>query len=565
MTSIRFRMIGVALFVVALSALEAYQWNGGPEDKAKITACVGGSVSFPWSIVMGRDGETMLGRDWWFQAPDREKTQIATYESKHFYATENSRVAFLPNAGLSLRDARPQDSGNYSVQVKLQNNRTLASLYRTVTLTVTDRPPATQDGALYVTLSDAVRDDVTENWSLQLHCGQFLDLGHPPVDVIWKTPSGEVKTSSYQDNGTFVLSVSSPVHGGNYFCRLPLSAPAASCLTATSLLNASAQLYVDDKDVMLSLLDARQREQEQAIEDQANLLEHQAMQISQQNETMADMVQVNKDQANLLQHQALQISQQNENMTDMVQVKKDQALQLHEQSLYLNQTISELTKLSCLMSARNTSSCADWLAVDPLSGIHTVCLSGESVSVYCDQTSDNGGWTVFQRRQDASVDFYRDWTDYRNGFGDLEGNFWLGLDKLHKLTTSQRFELRVDLQKCDGTKGNATYSGFYVEDVSHNFTLRFDKFTGGNAGDSLSYHRGFQFSTKDRDHDTFSGKSCAQGSHGAWWYGYCSQSDLNKPYNPNSRDGIHLPFYWNAFSNRGINALKFSEMKIRPI
>ncbi|XP_070179014.1 uncharacterized protein [Littorina saxatilis] len=372
MTSTRFRMIGVALFVVALSALEAHQWDGGPEDKAKITACPGGRASFPWSIVTGR-GETILGRDWWFQAPGKNKgTQIAAYVNKHFFATDNiySHVGFLPNAGLSLHGARPQDSGDYSVRVELkQADSHLVSVWRTVTLSVTDRPPATQDGALHVTLSDAVRDDVTKNWTLSLHCGQFVDLGSPPVDVVWKTPSGEVRKSSDQDNGTFVLSVSSPDQGGNYSCHLPASSPAARCLTATSPLNAAAQLYVDNKDVRLSFLEARQREQN-------GFIEH--------------MMQVNKEQA-----------------------------------LHLNQTITELTT-QCNLRARNTSSCVDWLSLDHRSGLRTVCASGELVTVYCDQIKDNGGWIVFQRRMDDSVDFFRDWMDYRIGFGDTKRNFWLG-------------------------------------------------------------------------------------------------------------------------------------------
>ncbi|XP_070188966.1 probable basic-leucine zipper transcription factor Q [Littorina saxatilis] len=334
MTSTRFGMIGVVLFVVALSELKAYQWDGGPEDKAKITACLGGRASFPWSIVTGHDGETILNLDWWFQAPDKKKTQIATYESKHFYATDDVRVGFLPNAGLSIRFARPRDSGNYSVQVEIQqaNSSLNSSVSRTVTLFVSDRPPATQDGALYVTLSDAVRDDVTEDWTLQLNCGQFVDLGYPPVDVVWKTPSGEVRKSSYQDNDTFVLSLSSPVQGGNYSCHLSPFAPAARCLTATSPLKAPAHLYVD---VRLLYLEARQRELEQANEYQENLLQHQAMQILQHNGIMANMVQVNKDQA-------MQISQQNGTIEDMVQVNKDQAMQISQ----LNGTIQDMVQVN---------------------------------------------------------------------------------------------------------------------------------------------------------------------------------------------------------------------------
>ncbi|XP_070173732.1 fibrinogen C domain-containing protein 1-like [Littorina saxatilis] len=569
-----------------------------------MTACPGGSASFPWSILTGRD--TILNIAWSFQAPDKEKTSIATYQSTHFYATDTVRLGFLANAGLSLRFARPQDSGNYSVRVQLQRAKSseLVSAERTVTLSVTDLPPGTQDGDLYSTIGDVVRDDVTEDWTLQLHCVQFVDLGHPPVDVVWKcrsflvvhftaplifsefsrcgilivcqTPSGEVWNSSYQDNGTFVLSLSSPVQGGNYSCQLPPSAPAVRCLDATSPLNSAAQLYVDDKDVRLSFLEARQRELEQVNEDQANLLQHQAMQISQQNRTMADMVRVNKDQANLLQQQAMQISQQNKIMADMVRVNKDQANLLQHQ----NGTIGEMkadqlnvtTQLSALTNSTKNileritpANCVDWLKVDPRSGIRNIYISGDPITVYCDQTTDNGGWIVFQRRQDASVDFNQNWTEYRNGFGDLEGSFWLGLDKLHKLTTSQRDELRVDLHLWDGTKANrnARYSGFYVEDVSHNFTLRLDKFTGGNAGDSLSAHRGMQFSTKDRDNDRV-GYSCARYYGAAWWFRSCHTSNLNGKYMNSSSGPNRNGLVWGSLK-AFTYSMKFTEMKIRPI
>ncbi|XP_070173534.1 ficolin-2-like [Littorina saxatilis] len=104
------------------------------------------------------------------------------------------------------------------------------------------------------------------------------------------------------------------------------------------------------------------------------------------------------------------------------------------------------------------------------------------LQVYCDQDTDGGGWTVFQRRQDASVDFFRNWTSYQSFFGDLTGNFWLGLDALHMLTSRQRYELRVDLMLWNGTMGYATYSNFTISNSSDNYRLTYGSFTRGTAG-----------------------------------------------------------------------------------
>ena len=39
---------------------------------------------------------------------------------------------------------------------------------------------------------------------------------------------------------------------------------------------------------------------------------------------------------------------------------------------------------------------------------------------------------VFQKRSSGDVDFNRNWAEYKQGFGDLDGDFWLGeLSLLH--------------------------------------------------------------------------------------------------------------------------------------
>ena len=110
--------------------------------------------------------------------------------------------------------------------------------------------------------------------------------------------------------------------------------------------------------------------------------------------------------------------------------------------------------------------------------------NGEAVQVLCDMTTEGGGWTVFQRRMDGSVDFYLKWEDYRVGFGNLNGEFWLGNDNLHRLTANADMMLRVDLEDYDGVRKYAEYTTFSVANTDDNYRLTIDGYQG-TVGDSM--------------------------------------------------------------------------------
>ena len=98
--------------------------------------------------------------------------------------------------------------------------------------------------------------------------------------------------------------------------------------------------------------------------------------------------------------------------------------------------------------------------------------------MFCDQTTAGGGWTVFQKRLDGSVDFYRGWADYKNGFGNLNGEFWLGLDKINRITNSERYELRVDMEDTEGKTAHAEYDVFSVTSEKTKYQLSIGTYSG---------------------------------------------------------------------------------------
>uniref|UniRef100_A0A8C2EW98 Si:ch211-203k16.3 n=1 Tax=Cyprinus carpio TaxID=7962 RepID=A0A8C2EW98_CYPCA len=96
------------------------------------------------------------------------------------------------------------------------------------------------------------------------------------------------------------------------------------------------------------------------------------------------------------------------------------------------------------------------------SGIYTVVpsLGAMPVEVYCDMDTDGGGWTVIQRRQDGSVNFDRSWKEYKEGFGDLHTEYWLGNEHIHDLSGQGNYTLRIDLEDWSGKHKHAVYQSF---------------------------------------------------------------------------------------------------------
>ena len=148
----------------------------------------------------------------------------------------------------------------------------------------------------------------------------------------------------------------------------------------------------------------------------------------------------------------------------------------------------ELTKTNLdIFCFTVSTNCADlYKSGEKRSGVYKINPDSVGIiQVFCDQTTVGEGWLVFQKRLDGSVDFYRGWTEYKRGFGNLTGEFWLGLDKLHRLTSSGKYKLRVDLEDFEGSTSYAEYDLFEVASEGEKYKLSVGSYTGLNFYDPL--------------------------------------------------------------------------------
>ena len=160
--------------------------------------------------------------------------------------------------------------------------------------------------------------------------------------------------------------------------------------------------------------------------------------------------------------------------------------------------------------------------------------NGQPIVVYCDMETDGGGWVVFQRRVDGSTSFTKRWLTYKQGFGDLNGDFWLGFEKIRRFMTVQN-KLRIDLVAYENIKGHGNYNNFHIGDESTYYMLNVSDFTG-NISDQLNgvdqdyRSSGVPFSTYDKDHDN-DVRNCAQEHKKVgYWYNLCDKRNNKFPH-----------------------------------
>ncbi|XP_064554194.1 microfibril-associated glycoprotein 4-like [Drosophila montana] len=186
----------------------------------------------------------------------------------------------------------------------------------------------------------------------------------------------------------------------------------------------------------------------------------------------------------------------------------------------------------------------------------------EPILVHCKVENIGHGspFMVIQRRLDGTVNFNRSWTEYKEGFGDANSEFFIGLNMIHQITTQQRHELLIILTDFNNENRFASYDSFVIGSEDESYALKELGSYFGNAGDALIYNKLMKFSTYDRDNDKHP-RNCAINFQ-AWWHKSCTYSNLNGIYpRPSVRQGLGI--FWISWAGQ-FHPLRTVQMMIRP-
>ncbi|XP_004369065.1 angiopoietin-related protein 3 [Trichechus manatus latirostris] len=286
------------------------------------------------------------------------------------------------------------------------------------------------------------------------------------------------------------------------------------------------------------------------------------------------------------------IEQQDNSIKDLVQTVEEQHRQLNQQHSQIKEIENQLKKTGIQEPTENSVSSKprvprttpslqlnetkhvkyDGIPVDcttiykrgeHTSGIYAIRPSSSQVfNVYCDVKSGSS-WTLIQHRTDGSQNFNETWESYRHGFGRLDGEFWLGLEKIYSIVKQSNYILRIELEDWKDNKYYVEYS-FHLGNHETNYTLYLAKIIG-NIPNALPEHKDLVFSTWD--HKAKEHLKCPESYTGGWWWhNVCGENNLNGKYiksraksKPERRRGI----CWKSQNGR-LYSIKSTKMLIHP-
>nr|XP_019956565.1 PREDICTED: angiopoietin-related protein 3-like [Paralichthys olivaceus] len=200
-----------------------------------------------------------------------------------------------------------------------------------------------------------------------------------------------------------------------------------------------------------------------------------------------------------------------------------------------------------------------------VSGVYAIRPKGsEPFIAFCDMSRDYG-LTVIQRRRDGFVNFDQTWEKYENGFGDFQGEVWLGLKKIHALASQGASILHIQLEDWKQSKYFIKYK-FNLDGPESNYTIHLTHLSG-DLPDPMGNQTGMMFSTKDRDNDNHQDFNCAHNYTGGWWFNACGDTNLNGryfPMRPKGRSERRRGIQWKT-GRKASYSFKLTELSVHTV
>ncbi|XP_037726624.1 microfibril-associated glycoprotein 4-like [Drosophila subpulchrella] len=306
---------------------------------------------------------------------------------------------------------------------------------------------------------------------------------------------------------------------------------------------------IDDQREMIKTLTGSIQSLQGEIKNRDSQISGQIEQLKKNNDKVKSLTETLKDLESRLEIMGNQIN----NQTALIEAKNAEAVNLTLHNKLCTESMSKIT--DDLLKCNRQGFCPS----EGPSGIYKIHTG--TFEAPC--SSD--GWLTIQKRFDGSENFDRPWKDYKEGFGNKRGEFFIGLEKLHVMTQERPHELYIKLGKVNGSTGYAHYDDFKIGSELESYVLSIGNYNG-TVGDSLDDHRNQKFTTLDRDNDKQDYYNCARNENGGWWYRRCAYSALNGKFYKEGRtrdkkiDGIA----WGTWHNNDWTySLTFVEMMIR--